>query len=125
MRSLPEDHQQRPAEVPNSLFPAISERDIRAIAWNACGVLRNGPELAAALKRLESRSFEPMDQPDRPSFELRNIHQVASLIARAALARQESRGGHYRTDFPCKCLAFEKHSLISHAGDMDAKVTFA
>ncbi len=51
---------------------------------------------------LQSRSLEPIDYPDRAAFELRNMHQVASLIARAALAREESRGGHYRTDFPCK-----------------------
>jgi len=111
---------------PQMLCPLIKERDIRAMAWNACGVLRNGPELDAALKRLESRNFEPMDNPDRSGFELRNIHQVASLITRAALARQESRGGHYRTDFPCKSAAFEKHSLISlDPSDSDAKVTFA
>lgn len=126
MCSLSDESGRRGGEAPESLCPAISERDIRAIAWNACGVLRNGPELAAALKRLESRSFERMTKPDRAGFELRNIHQVASLIARAALARQESRGGHYRTDFPGKSSAFEKHSLISRSsGDTDAKVTFA
>jgi L-aspartate oxidase len=31
------------------LFPNIPERDLRAIAWNSCGVLRSGPELEAAL----------------------------------------------------------------------------
>ena len=100
-------------ELPASVqFPKISERDLRAIAWNSCGVLRNGPELAAARKRLESRAFEAYPSPDRLLFELRNMHQVASLISIAALARQESRGGHYRTDFPLKSPVFQKHSLI-------------
>jgi L-aspartate oxidase len=113
-------------EVAAPSCPAMSERDIRAIAWNACGVLRNGPELSAAYRRLESRSFEPMAKPDRAGFELRNIHQVASLIALAALARQESRGGHYRTDFPCKSVDFEKHSMIARgSGEQDANVSFA
>lgn len=113
-------------EPPEMPCPAISERDIRAIAWNACGVLRNGPELSAAYTRLQSRSFHPLLQPDRAHFELRNIHQVASLISLAALAREESRGGHYRTDFPCKSSIFEKHSLIAppHPGN-HAKVSFA
>lgn len=97
------------------LFPVITEQDLRAIAWNACGVLRNGPELAAASKRLLSRYSEHCDSPDRTKFELRNMHQVALLISVAALAREESRGGHYRTDFPLKSAAFEKHSIIRAA----------
>ncbi|MDQ2711963.1 MAG: L-aspartate oxidase [Acidobacteriota bacterium] len=108
------------------LFPAITERDLRAIAWNACGVLRNGPELTAAHKRLRSRSFKACDSPDRAMFELRNMHEVASLISVAARAREESRGGHYRIDFPHKSTAFEKHSVIqipTNGGDV--QVTFS
>jgi L-aspartate oxidase len=108
-----------------SLFPAISERDLRAIAWNSCGVLRSGPELAAAYKRLRSRWLAPRESPARADFELRNSHQIASLISLAALAREESRGGHYRTDFPVKSPAFEKHSVITRSNAPDAKITFA
>jgi len=39
---------------------------------------------------------------------------VALLVARSALARQESRGAHYRTDYPDhNDTKFLKHSLIS------------
>jgi L-aspartate oxidase len=107
------------------LFPAISERDLRAIAWNSCGVLRSGPELAAAHKRLRSRWLAPLETPARANFELRNMHQVASLIALAGLAREESRGGHYRTDFPAKSPAFAKHSVITRSNGPDAKISFA
>lgn len=107
------------------VFPVIAEQDLRAIAWNACGVLRNGPELAAAGKRLRARYTERVDSPDRAKFELRNMHQVASLISLAALAREESRGGHYRTDFPLKSAAFEKHSIIRAASPgAEAEVSF-
>jgi L-aspartate oxidase len=41
------------------------------------------------------------------------MHQVALLIARSALARQESRGAHYRSDFPRKQAAFERHTVLS------------
>jgi L-aspartate oxidase len=113
--------------APMPLFPDISEHDLRAIAWNACGVLRNGPELSAAGKRLQTRALAQCAAPNRACFELRNMHQVAYLISVAALAREESRGGHYRTDFPCKSVAFEKHSIITRAsGDgFEAQVTFA
>ncbi len=114
------------ARTLGAAFPAISERDLRAIAWNSCGILRNGPELSAAHKRIQNRGMQPLESPTRADFELRNMHQVASLISLAALAREESRGGHYRTDFPTKSSAFEKHSIITRSLDgPDAEVTFA
>jgi len=118
---------QAPAQcAPAPLFPDITERDLRAIAWNACGVLRNGPELSAAGKRLQTRAFEPCALPNRACFELRNMHQVAYLVSVAALAREESRGGQYRTDFPFKSPAFEKHSIIrGSSGAAEAQVSFA
>jgi aspartate oxidase len=57
----------------------------------------------------------------REHFELRNIHTVATLIARCALAREESRGGHHRVDFPESRTEFQKHSQI----DKHTAVTFA
>ena len=110
----------------NPSFPMISERDLRAITWNACGVLRNGPELSAAFKRIESREYRTLDKPTRADFELRNIHQVASLISFAALGREESRGGHYRIDFPEKSPEFQKHSVLVRSSDNPhAQLTFA
>jgi L-aspartate oxidase len=62
----------------------------------------------------------------RSDYELRNIHQIALLIAQAALAREESRGGHYRTDFPARSPEFEKHSLLTRThSDIDAEIAFA
>lgn len=106
------------------VFPNIAEHEVRAIAWNSCGVLRSGPELFAAHSRLVSRSFHVLDGADRGAFELRNMHQVATLISLAALAREESRGGHYRTDFPQKSTAFERHSVITRNGQ-DAQFKLA
>jgi L-aspartate oxidase len=105
-------------------FPNIAERELRAIAWNSCGILRSGPELSAAHTRFRSRSFQISDGASRSAFELRNMLQVATLISFAALAREESRGGHYRIDFPQKSAAFEKHSVITRSGQ-DAQLKFA
>lgn len=124
MRTLSACQSER-TSMPAILFPKIEERDLRAIAWNACGILRCGPELEAALLRLESRWMLSINAAERSHFELRNMHQLAILIAKAALARRESRGGHYRTDFPAKSREFEKHSLIQSSNVPDASLAFA
>ena len=102
---------------PPPRFPMIREADIRAIAWNSCGILRSGPELSAALKLLRSCERRYMPEATRKDFEQRNIHLVALLIAFAALARTESRGGHFRTDYPAKWPDPAKHSVIQRSAE--------
>ena len=46
-------------------------------------------------------------------WELDNLLAVSMVIAQAALARRESRGAHYREDFPERLEAFNDHTLIS------------
>lgn len=125
MRELAQSPRRLKRRSKESRFPAISERELRAIAWNACGILRSGPELEAACRRLQSRKREPLETAGRQEHELRNMHQVAMLISSAALAREESRGGHYRTDFPNKSPLFERHSVLtSNGSDVEANVAF-
>jgi L-aspartate oxidase len=101
------------APTPEAQFPCMSEPDIRKLAWEKCGLVRSGAGLAAACRALESRPGLEFAGPELAQFELRNMHAVALLIARCALAREESRGAHYRADFPEKREAFAKHSLVS------------
>jgi L-aspartate oxidase len=50
---------------------------------------------------------------DRRAQEAANILQTGMLIARSALAREESRGAHYRLDYPIKNdRKFGKHSVV-------------
>jgi L-aspartate oxidase len=88
-------------------FPSASREEIRTLAWEKCGVVRSGADLRAACRKLSAvGSGGPAD------YEARSIWQVASLIARCALAREESRGAHFRTDFPDKA-AKARHSVVS------------
>ncbi len=104
---------------PERLFPSIAELDLRALAWRTCGILRDAAGLEDAIRQLTAVACDSRHRPSRAEFELRNMHAVAALIARAALARRESRGGHYRTDFPEHSRQFQKHSVIRLQAEVD------
>src|SRR4030095_15822507 len=57
--------------------------------------------------------------PTRADHELCNLHTLATLICRSAIAREESRGSHYRADFPYRHDdALQKHSLVQRGKDV-------
>ena len=87
--------------------------ELRQTMWFDAGLLRDaaGLERAEAVLRSIGASLAPVH--DRGSLELRNLHDVASLITRSALAREESRGAHFRSDFPARDDAdYQKHSRL-------------
>jgi len=108
----------RQTRLPEVRFPEASREEMRRLAWNKCGIVRCGEGLAEACDRLEGVNLNVCANPNRELLEVRNIREVLLLIARCCLARRESRGGHYRTDFPEKVPGFQKHSLASGAGEI-------
>jgi L-aspartate oxidase len=59
------------------------------------------------------------ENPTRADHELCNLHTLATLICRSAIAREESRGSHYRADFPYRHDdALQKHSLVQRGKDV-------
>jgi L-aspartate oxidase len=106
-----------PAETPAPPVAAPDLEDvirrIQTLMWQDVGILRNANTLQRALKQLQRMCGELKGGRGRRSWEARNVLQAGLLIARAALAREESRGAHYRTDFPSRNdPKFRKHSII-------------
>jgi L-aspartate oxidase len=102
---------------PPMIIPSCSEQQLRDLTWRYCGILRDGSGLETALRQLGvwREGGSEREMPSLAEFELRNICDVAVLIARCALWREESRGAHYRTDFPEKRDEFLRPSLCSDA----------
>ena len=91
---------------------------IRELMWRHVGILRNGKELKSTLAQLEAMQL-PLAASTREENELKNLHDLAKVITRSAIAREESRGSHYRSDFPYRDDdAFQKHSLVRKSSEV-------
>ncbi len=79
---------------------------VHAASWSHLGIERSAGGIREALRLIEGwleamPPVAPAGSPlDRAGLEAANMASVALLVARAALAREESRGAHHRTDHP-------------------------
>jgi L-aspartate oxidase len=89
--------------IPNFQSPipdSLSLRDaIRDLMWQSVGLFRDREGLERAVAALDAADAA-VYPPDAAGARHRHLVTVARLIARGALRREESRGGHFRQDFP-------------------------
>ncbi len=105
------------AELVESLITALQRS-----MWNHAGLLRDATNLqrgradqAECADRLEALAKQ--GKGSRRLAEAQALCQVADAILRSALARTESRGAHFRNDFPSRDDAhFQKHSILGGSG---------
>jgi L-aspartate oxidase len=122
-----------------SLTPQIEEWRLALprLMWQSAGICRDQRSLEQAIAQVETWQAEfaaisqsaiaYIDQPREPSFyltpsqvtdlrtwsETRNLLDLSYLILKSALFRTESRGGHYRTDYPTTDdLNWQVHTLV-------------
>jgi L-aspartate oxidase len=89
-------------------------REIQELVWRDAGIVRDGKRLRTAINRLQEISAQFVPPSTRRGWEAKNVLEAGLLICRSALAREESRGAHYRTDYPFhNDQKFLKHSVIT------------
>jgi L-aspartate oxidase len=102
--------------VSNGPVAAVAEdviREIQDLMWRDAGIVRTGAGLKRGIERLEEIQPRVAHPKTRREHEARNLLQAGLMVTRSALAREESRGAHYRTDFPDHNDAkFLKHSIV-------------
>jgi L-aspartate oxidase len=94
-----------------------SRRQLRDLMWRNCGIVRRTAELQEALGfatglHAEARAALGSHGVSTELVELSNLAQSAELIARCALQRKESRGGHYTVDHPVEVEAERRPSML-------------
>ena len=87
-----------------SISTAVKKR-VKRVMWERVGILRDRPSLERALQE-----FRQIGE-GRLSTSSRNFVTLATLVAEAALWREESRGGHFRADFPAQREEWRLHSV--------------
>jgi succinate dehydrogenase/fumarate reductase flavoprotein subunit len=116
---------ERPLTLRNGVAPHEIMQRIQTIAKHALNVVRTGDDLRKALEDI--RDIRNQDLPnltasstDRPynrgwidAIEVRSAALTVEAIALSALERCESRGAHFRTDFPAKDDRFLANSALS------------
>jgi L-aspartate oxidase len=99
-RELPEVRSLSAAPRAQAAFTDCRDA-LRRLMWDDVGIVRSGGGLARALGKLgELLASQTTGELRREAVEQANMVLLAALIARAALVREESRGAHYRQDFP-------------------------
>jgi L-aspartate oxidase len=128
------------SKITTSDFDRIEflRQEIPRLMWQSAGISREQDVLEKAIAQVEiwqkefnnlplsqyllylkpgeimSFSFPDADAKLRTWGEVRNLLDVAYLILKSAAFRTESRGGHYRTDYPHPDPIWQVHTLVQH-----------
>jgi L-aspartate oxidase len=107
-----------PLDVPrNCAMPPSAEANLRALMASHVGVIRDGDDLADAIRTLA------MMEQSVGNIALRNMATTALIVATAAWSRRESRGSHCRSDYPAEnALSKRTMTTLTQARDVAASL---
>jgi L-aspartate oxidase len=95
-----------------SKAPSLNLPNLQSLMWDKVGIIRSGKSLEEAASILATWESLLPQPSDRPSYELNNLVLCARLVTEAALLRKESRGAHFRTDFPQTSPEWQRHIVF-------------
>ena len=98
-------------QVPKTV-PAPSLSALQQILWDKVGITRNRKNLSEAADILAAWQKSLPQPTDRPSYELSNLVLTGRLVTETALFREESRGAHFRSDFPQSSPQWQHHIVL-------------
>ncbi len=115
----------QPLEVPPVRAPSVTDRreridlddlrkSLRALFWRHMGITRDETGLKEAAERVDhwSRYILPLEFDDTTGWTMQNMLLVARLMIASATERTESRGVHYRRDYPQADPAMNHHITL-------------
>lgn len=117
----------RPAGDANPENPYTLQADLQQTMNDLVGIIRTESEIQQALDKIEEFKvrYRNIDSPGGREFnpgwhlaiDMRNMLLVSECVAKAALARTESRGGHTRDDRPAMEAEWRRTLLVCRAAD--------
>jgi L-aspartate oxidase len=82
---------------------------LQQLLWDQAGIIREREGLSQAADILGAWQKSLTQPADQPSYELSNLILTGRLLVEAALIREESRGAHFRSDFPRSSHKWQRH----------------
>ncbi len=123
-RTAESGRQGRPSRNPNDLYCSLAERQmpnvpppalssLQQLLWDKLNIVRGKEGLTGAADTLAAWQKMLPAADDRATYELGSLILTGRLTAEAALVREESRGTHFRSDFPRTSPEWQRHIIFT------------
>jgi L-aspartate oxidase len=112
-RDLPPQRDPVPSDVPGGVVSSMTREDLQRAMTRGAGVIRSASSLAVTASTLDGLRTASSTDPRPANWEVTNLHTVAAALLAAAELREETRGCHWREDFPEASDVWLRHL---HAG---------